>query len=144
MNHEAATRRSSASIIPAMMIESRNAMRASSMLAIDMTRSANFPVSGTFAFTVQVTDSLGDTASRGYSLTVTGNLVITTQPPLAEGTVGKPYSVSFGASGGRQPYTWSVTGSTPPGLAFNNGDLTGTPTSAGTFSSPRSLSRNGM
>ena len=52
MNHEAATRRSSASIIPAMMIESRNAVRASSILAIDVTRSAIFPVSGTFAFTV--------------------------------------------------------------------------------------------
>jgi len=88
---------------------------------------------GTFSFTVQVTDSLGDKASRGYSLSITGNLVITTQPPLAEGTTGKPYSLSFGATGGRQPYTWSVSGTTPPGLAFNNGDLSGTPTTAGTF-----------
>ena len=37
---------------PAMMIESRNAMRESSMPAIDVTRTAIFPVSGTFAFTV--------------------------------------------------------------------------------------------
>ena len=43
MNHEAATRRSSASIIPAMMIESRNAMLASSMPVIDVTRTAIFP-----------------------------------------------------------------------------------------------------
>jgi hypothetical protein len=88
---------------------------------------------GTFSFTVQVTDSLGDKASRGYSLSVTGNLTITTQPPLAEGTTGKPYSISFGATGGRQPYTWSIAGTPPPGLAFNNGDLSGTPTTAGTF-----------
>ncbi len=88
---------------------------------------------GTFSFNVQVTDSLGDKASRGYSLSVTGNLVITTQSPLAEGTVGKPYSLSFGATGGKQPYTWSIAGTPPPGLAFNNGDLTGTPTTAGTF-----------
>ncbi len=89
---------------------------------------------GTFSFNVQVTDSLGDKASRGYSLSVTGNLVITTQPPLAEGTVGKPYSLTFGAAGGKQPYTWSIAGTPPPGLAFNNGNLTGTPTAAGTFS----------
>ncbi|MEZ6130211.1 MAG: hypothetical protein R3C59_16115 [Planctomycetaceae bacterium] len=41
-------------IIPAMMIESRNAMRTSSMPAIDVTRSAIAPVSGTFALTVFV------------------------------------------------------------------------------------------
>jgi len=38
--------------MPAMMIESRNAMRASSMLAIALTRFAIAPVSRTFAFKV--------------------------------------------------------------------------------------------
>lgn len=90
---------------------------------------------GTYNFSVEVTDALRNKASKSYSLTVTA-LTITTQPPLASGVVGTPYSVGFGASGGRQPYTWSISGSTPPGLGFdaNTGELSGTPTEAGTFS----------
>jgi len=48
---------------PAMMIESRNAIRASSMPAIEVTRPAIIPVSGTFAFTVFFRRGLG-VASR--------------------------------------------------------------------------------
>lgn len=88
---------------------------------------------GTFAFTVEATDSTGVKANRSYSLTVTGNLTITTQPPLAEGTVGKGYTVTFGVAGGRAPYTWTASGTLPPGLTFDSGTLSGTPTTAGTF-----------
>jgi hypothetical protein len=88
---------------------------------------------GTFTFTVEATDSQQGKASRSYSLTVTGNLTITTQPPLAEGTVGTAYSVTFGVAGGRAPYTWSITGTAPGGLTFADGTLSGTPTAAGTF-----------
>lgn len=90
---------------------------------------------GNFAFSVTVTDALQNQASKGYTLNVTGNLIITTQAPLADGTVGTPYSVGFGASGGRPPYTWQVSGTTPPGLAFDgaSGALSGTPTQGGTF-----------
>ena len=77
---------------------------------------------GTFAFSVEATDSLQAKASRSYSLTVSGNLNITTQPPLAEGTVGKSYAVTFGVAGGRAPYAWSLSGTAPAGLTFDTRD----------------------
>ncbi len=90
---------------------------------------------GSFAFSVEATDSLQAKASRSYTLTVTGNLTITTQAPLAEGTVGKAYSVTFGAAGGRAAFAWSVSGSAPAGLAFDtaSGTLAGTAAAAGTY-----------
>lgn len=54
------------------------------------------------------------------------------------GTVGTPYSFTFGApTGGVGPYTFSVTAgsSLPPGLALSAaGVLSGTPTTAGNYS----------
>ena len=90
---------------------------------------------GSFAFSVEATDSLQAKASRSYTLTVTGNLTITTQAPLAEGMVGKAYSVTFGAAGGRAAFAWSVSGSAPAGLAFDtaSGTLAGTAAAAGTY-----------
>jgi large repetitive protein len=90
---------------------------------------------GSFGFNVTVTDALGNRASRGYTLVVTGSLVITTQAPLPEGTVGTAYTVGFAASGGRTPYSWQISGTPPPGLSFDSatGALTGTPSQEGTF-----------
>ncbi|MBX5467446.1 MAG: cell wall-binding repeat-containing protein [Firmicutes bacterium] len=54
---------------------------------------------------------------------------------LPAGQVGSPYSASLQASGGVPPYTWSlVSGSAmPPGLTLAaNGQISGTPTAAGT------------
>jgi len=56
---------------------------------------------------------------------------------LPGGTVGSAYSQTLGASGGTPPYTWSVTsGSLPAGLslAAASGQISGTPTTAGTAS----------
>lgn len=54
---------------------------------------------------------------------------------LQPGQQGSRYSDTFSASGGTQPYSWSVSaGTLPAGLTFNtHGDLTGTPTKLGTF-----------
>jgi hypothetical protein len=50
------------------------------------------------------------------------------------GTVSTPYSQSFAASGSL-PITYSITtGSLPPGLSLSGSTISGTPTTAGTYS----------
>jgi hypothetical protein len=53
---------------------------------------------------------------------------------LPQGQENEIYQTSFSATGGTQPYTWSITaGSLPSGLAMNAaGNLSGTPTAVGT------------
>ncbi|MFN0106645.1 MAG: putative Ig domain-containing protein [Bryobacteraceae bacterium] len=91
---------------------------------------------GAFTFSVEATDSLQAKSSRSYTVTVTGSLTITTQPPLPEGTAGKSYALTFAAAGGRAPYTWSVSGGGgPSGLTLDPaaGALSGTPAALGSF-----------
>ena len=92
-------------------------------------------VSGTFTFTATVTDSLGATASRQFTLVIAVGLTITSPATLPGGTVNVTYSYLFQASGGTLPYTWTtVSGTPPPGVSMHgNGSLSGEPTGAGTF-----------
>jgi hypothetical protein len=65
-----------------------------------------------------------------------GVLSITTDV-LPEGRVGEAYSATLAASGGDEPYTWSVVdGELPPGLTLDPaiGTISGTSSSAGTYS----------
>lgn len=68
-------------------------------------------------------------------------------PDLPPATVGVPYSLSFSASGGQPPYTWSVPPGgpeLPPGMTFSSsGLLSGTPTMPGTFDFLLRLSDSG-
>jgi hypothetical protein len=93
----------------------------------------------TATFTVQVKDNTG-VATQVLSITIDPPppLMITSPtPPPA--TVGTAYFTNLFASGGVQPYTWSITaGQLPPGLALVKGQnggttISGTPTTAGTF-----------
>ena len=55
---------------------------------------------------------------------------------LAPGRVGVSYATGVFADGGVPPYRWSlVAGALPPGLSLTTspGRITGTPTTAGTF-----------
>jgi hypothetical protein len=91
---------------------------------------------GSFTFTITVTDSAGFSSSEQFTLVVS-SIGITTTSPLPPATVNAAYSVTFAATGGVTPLTWSVaSGSTlPPGLTLNSatGVLSGKPTQAGTF-----------
>lgn len=54
---------------------------------------------------------------------------------LPGGTVGSAYSQTLTASGGTAPYTWStVSGTLPAGLTRTGATISGTPTTAGTYS----------
>jgi hypothetical protein len=63
--------------------------------------------------------------------------IITVNPAsLPNGTVGTPYNQTVSASGGTAPYVFSVSsGALPPPLTLNaaTGAITGTPSTAGTF-----------
>ena len=52
---------------------------------------------------------------------------------LAEGTLGRPYSVILQAGGGTPPYRWEKTGALPAGLRLDAGVISGTPSAAGTY-----------
>ena len=90
---------------------------------------------GTFPFTVGLTDVDGRTASKALSIAVIAPLtVVTSSMPPA--TTAVAYSVTLAASGGSGTYTWSMaSGTLPAGLTLSSaGLLSGTPTSAGSFS----------
>ena len=95
---------------------------------------------GVFAFTIQVRDETGTKDTESFSITINPPrpLVITNQSDeLSPGTVGEFYCCgNLFADGGVPDYTWSlVSGELPPGLELSDspGRITGTPTTAGTF-----------
>jgi hypothetical protein len=93
---------------------------------------------GTFTFTVQVKDETRATDTETFTIEILPPEAPTiTTEALSSGTVGEFYCCgNLFASGGVQPYTWSVVaGTLPPGLELPNGEntISGTPTTAGTF-----------
>ncbi|MCA8936504.1 MAG: putative Ig domain-containing protein [Planctomycetes bacterium] len=94
----------------------------------------------TYNFTVTVTDTLNVTASTAFVLTIdppaTGTPSFVTTTPLPIGVEGQSYGpVSILASGGTGSYTFTSTGSLPPGITLSAaGALTGTPTLVGVYS----------
>src|SRR5713226_7224657 len=94
----------------------------------------------TSAFTVQVQDSAGETATQPLSITIDPPLpLVITSPTPQPATVGTAYFTNLFANGGCPPYTWSITaGQLPPRLALTTGSnggttISGTPTATGTY-----------
>jgi large repetitive protein len=102
----------------------------------------------TYTFTVQGTGDQGQPLYQPYQLSVDPNQPLTITLPsvgstLTPATVGEAYAQGFFLNGGAAPYTWVVVaGQLPPGLALtspyassgdNNSQMSGTPTTAGTF-----------
>ncbi|CUB00471.1 Putative Ig domain, partial [Pannonibacter indicus] len=104
-------------------------------------------VSGSHTFSPGAQDIFIELTGQGGS-GATGTLTVTCSDPtavtitlspaagsLTAGQVSTAYSQTFTASGGSGSYTYAVTsGALPAGLSLNagNGQLTGTPTTAGT------------
>ena len=95
---------------------------------------------GTFAFTVSAkvnADTRSDT--KALQIVVRNPLVVSAGDPFvanrAKGEVSVPFDATLAATGGFGTYTWAVTaGTLPPGLTFANGAISGTPTTAGSYS----------
>jgi large repetitive protein len=95
---------------------------------------------GSWSFWVELSDEdppsaawcLPAKAEREFTINVIAGLSVDT-PSTPPGTVGSAYSLGLAASGGGTQ-TWSISaGSLPPGLALSGSTLSGTPTTAGTY-----------
>lgn len=92
---------------------------------------------GTSNFTLTVTDqgSPPQTAAESLGISVVPPALTVSTTSLQKGLVGVSYQADLQATGGTQPYTWSVvSGALPTGLALNTvtGQVYGTPTVPGT------------
>lgn len=92
------------------------------------------PANVTSAFTATVTATSMSDTTKAASVQIAVNPLpsITTNPALTA-TAGTAYSSAINASGGTAPFTWSVTGTLPPGLSIgtsttNSVTISGTPT----------------
>jgi hypothetical protein len=89
--------------------------------------------SGSFNFTLRVTDSIPQFDDQNLTITIDSPTPpsITTSS-LPTGTVNQPYAnTQLTATGGAQPYSWSVNPALPNGLTLNpsSGVISGTPLS---------------
>jgi uncharacterized repeat protein (TIGR01451 family) len=94
---------------------------------------SSMPAHAAGSVTVKVV-STGIAGSTSYTYN-TGPALVFPSPPSGE--VGVSYSDLLTVTGGTSPFTWTISsGSLPPGLSINSstGAITGTPTTAGTFS----------
>jgi hypothetical protein len=89
---------------------------------------------GTYSVTVSATDDADYAASTAFNWDVS-NTVGVTNPGTQSSTTGNPVSVQItGTDSGGLPLTYDASG-LPPGLSISSsGRITGTPTTAGSFS----------
>lgn len=93
--------------------------------------------SGSDSFVYHASNSAGDSADATVSLTIVAPTTVTIAPAsgaLAAATAGSAWSQTLSATGGSAPYTWTAHG-LPAGITLNaaTGALSGTPTTAGSF-----------
>jgi cyclophilin family peptidyl-prolyl cis-trans isomerase len=94
--------------------------------------------------TVRATDLDGNTVTQTFTVTVNQPPAFTNGPPPSPAVVGSAYNFAYTASGFPVP-TFSHTGTLPPGLSLSStGVISGTPTTAGTYSGIVVTASNGI
>ncbi|WP_345938800.1 beta strand repeat-containing protein, partial [Sphingomonas yabuuchiae] len=91
--------------------------------------------SGSDSFTYTATNTSGTSAAATVTVTVTAPTLVVSPAsgPLPTATVGTAYSATLTSTGGTAPYSYSATG-LPAGVTLAaNGTLSGTPTTAGSY-----------
>jgi large repetitive protein len=68
---------------------------------------------------VTATDGNSDTGTQSYTLTIAPTITVAPSA-LTGGTVGTAYSQTLTASGGTAPYTYTRSGTLPPGLTLSS------------------------
>ncbi|HET7207544.1 MAG TPA: putative Ig domain-containing protein, partial [Terriglobales bacterium] len=74
-------------------------------------------------------------ASAQVTVTAVQSSLSITTPSLPAAQLNTPYSATVSATGGKQPYSWSISGSLPSGLQLNasSGSISGSATGSGSF-----------
>lgn len=87
------------------------------------------------SFTLQIADQKGTTTTKRHTIQIYPALKALTSE-LKVGVIGRSYSGRMKATGGKSPYTWSLSsGRLPAGIAIeaSSGRITGIPTETGSF-----------
>jgi uncharacterized protein (TIGR03437 family) len=92
-------------------------------------------VGGAYNFLVRVVDGFGAATQQSLTITVNTSGIAITTLAIPNGQLGQFFTTQFAASGGQQPYTWTLlSGSLPSGVSLQtNGILSGLPTTGGGF-----------
>jgi hypothetical protein len=98
--------------------------------------SGNPTASGSWSFTVRVTDADGDSDQAAFTIEVVTSTVVIGDTKTPESEVGVPFNFQLTATGGASPYRWVIlAGALPPGLVLNadTGLISGKPAQSGNF-----------
>ena len=89
--------------------------------------------SGLSSFTIQANDTVGNTGSHAYTVSIGTVSLAVTPASLPNGTNGIAYSQTVSANGGTGPYTFTIfAGALPAGLTLSSaGVISGTPSGSG-------------
>lgn len=96
----------------------------------DGTISGTPTTEGLSTFVILLTDSEDSETRKSCQTTILPAVAITTTCPLPDGEIDAAYDQQMEATGGVEPYVWSISsGSLPDGLSMDaDGHITGTPT----------------
>ncbi len=92
-------------------------------------------ISGSYPLTIQARDNTNATTSANFSLVINSTTLVLSGTSLPNPVINQSYSASITASGGQQPYSFSlVAGQLPPGISLSTGgNLSGAATTGGTY-----------